>query len=90
VTLLTRTGVSIGWAIAECLAASAVMAGGLMGVRHGARWPTLAARHERAQSQRGVSRPAPRRSQARGGDAVTLWDAIERGEDPTSDASGPR
>jgi hypothetical protein len=77
VALLDHDGLALGWVFFGMLAAIAVGYVGLITYRHGRSWPGMGARYERAPA-----RPADgaRRS---GGTAEHMWDAIDRGEDPT-------
>jgi hypothetical protein len=49
----------------------------VLAVRDGARWPVMGSRYARADAQ-------PRQAQTTPADPQ-LWDAIDRGEDPTRD-----
>ncbi len=66
-------GVAVGWPVA-CLAGALVVgAAGVLALRDGARWPVMGARYSRPSA---TDRPASQ---------VDVWDAIDRGEDPTRD-----
>jgi uncharacterized membrane protein (TIGR02234 family) len=98
--LLTGVGLAIAagaghrWVVGEvavagtawllvCLAGgSAVAVGGAATVAGGRRWPTMGARYERDAARR-PARAAPVDARR----AVEVWDALDRGEDPTT--TGP-
>ena len=58
-----------GWRLAAMVAGVAVAAVGVATIRWGRSWPALGSRYERAAAP-GAARP-------------DLWDALDRGEDPT-------
>lgn len=63
--------VAVGWPIACLGGALVVGAAGGLAIRDGARWPVMGARYNRPSA---TDRPAS---------PVDVWDAIDRGEDPT-------
>jgi hypothetical protein len=67
---LTVTG---GWPVLAAAGGLAVAATGALTITRSARWPAMGARYER---------PARTRSQAAGPEQ--LWQALDRGEDPTA------
>jgi hypothetical protein len=71
-------GRGAGWPVACLIGALIVGATGALAVRDGARWPVMGARYSRAAPARHRPEPAEQTSPAE------LWDAIERGEDPTA------
>jgi hypothetical protein len=75
---LARAGVDPGtagpvWPLACACGGVAVLAGGVLAARHGHLWSAMSARYER--------RPAAPVEVETGRD---LWDALDRGEDPTA------
>lgn len=97
--VLLTVGSCYGWAVAADgdrtstgLWPAVAIAGGLMvvavgvaTVRRGRAWPSLGARFERAVNTPPAAATGRRADQpgANGVDAATLWDALDRGEDPT-------
>jgi hypothetical protein len=84
-------GVPVGWPLLCGLGGFAVAGAGAVTVARGRTWPAMGSRYERASS-----RPAPRAAETDGRAAETdgpappagltdaqVWDAIDRGEDPT-------
>ncbi|MGI5237239.1 Trp biosynthesis-associated membrane protein [Dactylosporangium sp. CA-139066] len=69
--------VKVAWPLLCVVGGLAVLAAGVVTVRSGRAWPAMGARYERpaAPAERKPDRPA---SQAE------LWDALDRGEDPTT------
>ncbi len=73
------------WWLVAVLAGLAVMVVGLLTVIRGRSWPSLSARYERSRPTQGTSVNGDREGdQAR--ESLRMWDALDRGEDPTSDA----
>lgn len=64
-----------GWAIVTALAGALAVICGALTVMAGARWPALGARYD-AEGARGRQPDRDRR-------AMSEWDALDRGEDPT-------
>ncbi len=80
------------WAVAA-LSGLAVMASGAVTAVRGRRWPSLSARYERKPHGAGMrAGGAETKPGAPGADAsaITMWDALDRGEDPTDGRSGER
>lgn len=87
-------GVPLGWP-ALCVAGGGlIVAAGIGAARRGRSWPGLGSRYERAPGEATPSggpksdSPDPRRSGEGGGAAAAtpsaeLWDALDRGDDPT-------
>lgn len=69
-------GVRLVWPLLCALGGLAVLAAGLVTVREGRSWPAMGARYDRPAAPR--TRPDRPASQAE------LWDALDRGEDPTT------
>jgi hypothetical protein len=65
-------GASPGWPLVTAVGGLAVAAAGGLTVARGRTWPGMAARYER-----------PARRAGGGGGESQLWDALDRGEDPT-------
>ncbi|WP_433049314.1 Trp biosynthesis-associated membrane protein [Dactylosporangium sp. CS-033363] len=61
-----------------------VLAAGFVTVRVGRSWPGMGARYERPSVAVSESPAAPARDRKRDPD-TELWDALDRGEDPTDD-----
>ncbi|HEY7222752.1 MAG TPA: Trp biosynthesis-associated membrane protein [Micromonosporaceae bacterium] len=78
IRVLAAGGVGAGWPALVLVGAVLVAAAGVLAVRDGARWPVMGSRYGRAT--RNAAPASPARSSA---GTVELWDAIERGEDPT-------
>lgn len=81
-----RTAAAAAWPLASVVGGALVAVVGLATVRRGRDWPWLGARYERAATG---ATPAVRGrgSTSAAGTAVdpaTLWDALDRGEDPTA------
>jgi hypothetical protein len=77
VQALTAGGIGAGWPVACLLGACLFGAGGVLAVRDGAGWPVMGSRYARGDTR-------PRRAQTTPADPE-LWDAIDRGDDPTRD-----
>ena len=77
VAAVDHDDVALGWVFFGMLAAIAVGYVGVITYRHGRSWPAMGARYERAPVR---PTDGARRSD---GTAEHLWDAIDRGEDPT-------
>ena len=74
-------GVTVGWPALVALAGMAVAVVGCLAIRGGRSWPALGAKYDRA-----TSKPPPEHHPVMGHDqprGMGLWDAIDRGEDPT-------
>ncbi|WP_432977022.1 Trp biosynthesis-associated membrane protein [Dactylosporangium sp. CA-233914] len=69
-------GVTVAWPLLSALGGLLVLAAGIVAVRVGGRWPGMSARYERSQGP--AEKPGKPASQAE------LWDALDRGEDPTT------
>ncbi|MEV6932180.1 Trp biosynthesis-associated membrane protein [Dactylosporangium sp. NPDC051485] len=69
--------VKVAWPLLCALAGLLVLAAGVITTRKGRSWPGMGARYERPAAPVGVKRDRPA-SQAE------LWDALDRGEDPTN------
>lgn len=65
--------VSGGWPVLAAAGGLAVVAAGTVTIARGTRWPSMGARYERPAQTR--DRPA---------DPARLWQALDRGEDPTA------
>lgn len=74
-----------GWAIA-CVAGGLIIAlGGVAAARLGHRWPTMSARYDRKSVAPAQYRAAPRTDPALApADNRAAWEALDRGDDPTS------
>jgi Tryptophan-associated transmembrane protein (Trp_oprn_chp) len=80
----TKLGVAAGWALLTAAAGVGVAAAGLVALVRGAAWPSLGARYERAAERADSSVQAGTPVEPNGEIvSQSLWDAIERGEDPT-------
>jgi Tryptophan-associated transmembrane protein (Trp_oprn_chp) len=80
----TKLGVAFGWAVLTVAAGVGVAAAGLVALLRGSAWPSLGARYERADERTDRSGQVDTPAEPNGEIASqTLWDAIERGEDPT-------
>ncbi|HEY1179984.1 MAG TPA: Trp biosynthesis-associated membrane protein [Phytomonospora sp.] len=65
------------WPVATTLGGLAVLAIAALALRAGARWPHMSNRYERAGAKPAAATSVP-------DDPVDLWNALDRGEDPTS------
>jgi Tryptophan-associated transmembrane protein (Trp_oprn_chp) len=65
------------WPVVTGLAGIGVTVVGILAVRRGRGWPAMGTRYERPG-------PAPDRPQAAPRSQAELWDALDRGEDPTA------
>ncbi len=74
--------VSTLWPVVCGLGGLAVVASGGWTVARGRGWPAMGARYERPAARGVADRPAGRSSHQ------SLWEALDRGEDPTTDESG--
>jgi hypothetical protein len=70
-------GVGAVWPVVCLLGACLFGAGGVLAVRDGARWPVMGSRYARGDTRSRQAQTTPADPQ--------LWDAIDRGEDPTRD-----
>jgi uncharacterized membrane protein (TIGR02234 family) len=72
------------WPAVCALGGAIIAVGGLTAARHGHRWPTMSARYDRtpatAEPERTVPQPAPGAPI----DSRAAWDALDRGDDPTT------
>jgi hypothetical protein len=68
-------GAAPGWPLATALGGLLVAGSGVLTVANGRDWPAMGARYERAA--RPSDAPGAARSEAQ------IWDALDRGEDPT-------
>ncbi|MFI6388368.1 Trp biosynthesis-associated membrane protein [Nonomuraea sp. NPDC050540] len=64
--------IEMAWPVVAGVGAALVLVGGVMAVVRGGRWTAMSARYER--------RPAGQRP----ADDRSMWDALDRGDDPTS------
>lgn len=87
--VVSRSGVALGWVLVSALGGLAVAAVGVLAVRRGGVWPTMGARYGPDGSIAGAGRSV-RDGRTEGGTQVDealgpvgLWDALDRGEDPT-------
>jgi hypothetical protein len=69
-------GVALAWPLLCALGGLLVLGAGVVTVRVGRSWPGMSARYERPSAP---AAPRKKTSQAE------LWDALDRGEDPTED-----
>ncbi|XVU27447.1 Trp biosynthesis-associated membrane protein [Actinoplanes sp. CA-054009] len=85
--LVGRLGLDVGeagsgatfWPIACALGGAIIAAGGLTAARQGHLWPRMSARYDRKPS------PSARRPPEQAAvDSRAAWDALDRGDDPTS------
>ncbi len=64
--------IDVGWPVLTIVAAAVVTAAGALTIRYSDTWPEMGARYERPV--KGARAPQ-----------TELWDALDRGEDPTAD-----
>jgi uncharacterized membrane protein (TIGR02234 family) len=81
--------VSAVWPGATVLAGVLGAGAGAFTVLRGRRWPAMGGRYERTPSRDGGRAAAPRPRTAEE-QAQLAWQALDRGEDPTDPADGPR
>jgi hypothetical protein len=77
---LGTVGAPAGWPALCLLGGLLLLTGGGTTVLSGHRWPAMGARYERRRAQRSGG-AATASGQGRG--ATEVWDALDRGEDPT-------
>jgi hypothetical protein len=75
------TGAGLAWVVLCGLAGIGLAAAGFITVRHGQAWPRLGTRYERAS----VAPAAQPDRTAQSPTDAAMWDAIDRGEDPTKE-----
>jgi hypothetical protein len=68
-------GVKVGWPVLCALGGLVVLVAGVTTIRAGRSWPAMGAKYDRP-----VAKPAPKRATSQ----AELWDALDRGEDPTT------
>jgi hypothetical protein len=66
-----------GWPAVAALGGLALAAGGALALVRGRRWPAMGARYERRRREPDAG--------GRGSGTLQTWEALDRGEDPTSD-----
>ncbi|MET7393261.1 Trp biosynthesis-associated membrane protein [Dactylosporangium sp. NPDC005572] len=76
-------GVTVAWPVLSALGGLVVAAAGVVTVRFGRSWPAMGARYERPERPR-TPDGEPRRPASQ----AELWDALDRGEDPTTRDGG--
>jgi hypothetical protein len=79
------------WHVAVLIGALLIFLAGLATALRGADWPVMSARYDApgargSGSAGGAGAAAP--AGARGGDAATMWESLNAGEDPTDDGPG--
>lgn len=72
------------WPAVCALGGAIITVGGLTAARHGHLWPTMSARYDRKPAPAGPERPAPQPTPDGPIDSRTAWDALDRGDDPTT------
>ncbi|GAA0803839.1 Trp biosynthesis-associated membrane protein [Spirilliplanes yamanashiensis] len=76
----------VWWPALTVLGGLAAAAGGALAVARGHRWSAMGARYERPA---GTRAGGPTADQARADPARDAWDALDRGEDPTTGSAEP-
>ena len=77
-TSTTRPGISMAWLLVATVASLVGAAAGMVTVARGGDWPAMGSRYERR------SKPTPSADHSgQTEDSSHLWDALDRGEDPT-------
>ncbi|MEV4508977.1 Trp biosynthesis-associated membrane protein [Dactylosporangium sp. NPDC049525] len=73
-----RHRIGVGWPVLTIVAAAVVVAAGALTIRYSDTWPEMSARYDRPQAGHTdkTTTKAPQ---------TELWDALDRGEDPTAD-----
>jgi uncharacterized membrane protein (TIGR02234 family) len=79
------------WHVAVLIGALLIFLAGLATALRGADWPVMSARYDAPGARGsggagGAVAAAP--ASARGGDAATMWESLNAGEDPTDDGPG--
>jgi hypothetical protein len=82
--LLRSTG-SVGWVIVSLLGAVLTGLVGAVVLRRGAGWPSMGSRYARTPSTAPQAQGAPQNSPP---SDTAIWDALDRGDDPTSGDRG--
>jgi hypothetical protein len=78
------SGSGAAWAVACAVAGLVVIAAGALVLRRGRTWPSLGTRYERAAGRRSPRGGDTTRAERSGNADSEVWDAIDRGEDPTA------
>ncbi|MFI9590904.1 Trp biosynthesis-associated membrane protein [Nonomuraea sp. NPDC052265] len=76
------------WPVVAGLGAFLLLAGGVLAALRGGRWTGMSARYERAGEQPGDKATAVAAPARRGHEDRELWDALDRGDDPTESPDG--
>jgi uncharacterized membrane protein (TIGR02234 family) len=69
-----RDGAAAGWAVGSAVAGAVVAACGAFTAKEGRTWPAMGTRYERPSAPVDEKKPVTQ---------AELWDALDRGEDPT-------
>ncbi|GIE75932.1 hypothetical protein Aph02nite_18820 [Actinoplanes philippinensis] len=85
--IVARAGLDPGsaspvWPIACVCGGAAVTVAGVLAARHGHLWSAMSSRYERRPAAAASSEPFPGQDVSSSG--RDLWDALDRGEDPTA------
>lgn len=85
VSATAHPGAGAGWALLCALGGAAVAAAGGLAAARGHRWPAMGARYERSAGRSTAARPEQIRPERRppGARPEEMWQALDRGEDPT-------
>jgi LPXTG-motif cell wall-anchored protein len=70
-----RHRIDVGWPILTLVAAATIVVAGGVAIKRSGTWPEMGARYDRPQAGTAKAK-APQ---------TELWDALDRGEDPTAD-----
>jgi uncharacterized membrane protein (TIGR02234 family) len=85
ISALARGDVDAGWPSAALVGAAIVAVAAAASVVYSGRWPVMGGRYSRAtagSARAGTERTGPSAAAA---SEAELWDAVDRGEDPTRD-----
>ena len=82
--LVTVPAVTAGWPLLCAVGGLAAGAAGIFAVIRGGRWQSMGARYERTRRPAGTA-PATATDTAKAGSETELWNALDRGEDPTAE-----
>jgi uncharacterized membrane protein (TIGR02234 family) len=80
------------WPAVAAVGGLILLAGGALAVVRGGRWPGMSGRYDRPSAGRTASKRAPGTQGTQSGPATgdrALWDAIDKGADPTLDPADP-
>jgi hypothetical protein len=89
--VVARPGVTVGWVVVAMVAGLALAGVGALAIRRGGSWPSMGSRYELAAPPVAIRQTNPAGTDTAGASrtggvdlgGAGLWDALDRGEDPT-------